>query len=200
MAYVNETDGFVEGIRQFETTDPIEGGADGVDNIALSQLASRTRWLKDLLDATKWSAGDIKEVACTEDYIIANFNSTGLGLTTGERNGWAICNGQNGTIDKGGRVGVGRGTGYSMGDAGGNKDAAVISHTHTTPSVNVTLPRSAADNGETNGNLIMMSNVQAAGSVAFTSATSSSNTGGAGVSGIDRNMQPYIVTLFIQKL
>lgn len=51
MANVNETAGWVPGIRQFETNDPIEGGPDGVDNIALSQLASRTKYLYDLFNS-----------------------------------------------------------------------------------------------------------------------------------------------------
>ncbi|PAJ87926.1 gp53-like domain-containing protein [Burkholderia ubonensis] len=39
------------GIRQFETSDPVEGGPDGIDNVPLRQLANRTRFLKDAHDA-----------------------------------------------------------------------------------------------------------------------------------------------------
>jgi len=51
MANVVENLGWVSGIRQFETTDPVEGGPEGVDNIALSQLASRTKYLYDLVNS-----------------------------------------------------------------------------------------------------------------------------------------------------
>jgi phage-related tail fiber protein len=36
-----------DGIYQLETSDPVEGGPDGIDNLPLRQLANRTRYLKD---------------------------------------------------------------------------------------------------------------------------------------------------------
>lgn len=51
-----------------------------------------------------WLPGDIKELACDATYITANFDNTGLGINL--RQGWAICNGNNGTINKKGRVSV----------------------------------------------------------------------------------------------
>ena len=47
MAFLNETDRYEPGIRQFEITDPLQGGENGVDNIPTRQLANRTRFLKN---------------------------------------------------------------------------------------------------------------------------------------------------------
>jgi len=56
MADLNETAEWSEGIYQFETTDPVLGGAPniatqaGMDNIPHLQLAQRTQWLKAQVD------------------------------------------------------------------------------------------------------------------------------------------------------
>lgn len=50
MADLPEADGFVAGVTQIETNEPVLGGLNGVSNRALKQLASRTRWLKDQYD------------------------------------------------------------------------------------------------------------------------------------------------------
>ncbi|RQR49589.1 hypothetical protein DIE19_31605 [Burkholderia sp. Bp9126] len=47
MADLVESSTWTPGIRQFETSDPVEGGPDGIDNVPLRQLANRTRFLKD---------------------------------------------------------------------------------------------------------------------------------------------------------
>ena len=58
---------------------------------------------KDLLDfaENQWLYGnlygDIKKVFCTDDYIDTHFDETGKGIIGGEREGWAICNGNNAT-------------------------------------------------------------------------------------------------------
>ncbi|MCC5807246.1 MAG: hypothetical protein JJU00_13060 [Opitutales bacterium] len=51
MADLPEDAGFVEAVTQLETTDPVLGGPGGKSNEAHAQLASRTRWLRDLLEA-----------------------------------------------------------------------------------------------------------------------------------------------------
>lgn len=58
MADLKEESKWEPGIRQFETSDPVQGGPDGVDNIALKQLGNRTRYLKDGLDATNTKIDD----------------------------------------------------------------------------------------------------------------------------------------------
>jgi len=169
---------------------------------------------------SQWLTGDIKEIDCTDDYITANFDGTGLGIN--EREGWAICNGQNETRNRNGRVSVAYGTSFpSVGDTvndpvlGGSKDAVVVSHTHYV----------AVSGSQTNGNAgslydgsdanrfergLSTRAFDASGDVfdyelvsvaGQPNAGKTSNaTGSNGVSGTDQNMQPYIVTLFIQKL
>jgi len=44
-----------------------------------------------------WLSGDVKLLQQTMAYIVANFDGTGLGI--GERAGWKVCNGQNGTVN-----------------------------------------------------------------------------------------------------
>ncbi|RKF36153.1 hypothetical protein [Paraburkholderia fungorum] len=46
MTNLVEAEQWEEGIRQFETSDAVMGGPDGVDNIPPRQLANRTTWLR----------------------------------------------------------------------------------------------------------------------------------------------------------
>ena len=46
MANLSETGTYEAGIYQLKTTDPVEGGVDGVSNRQARQLANRTAWLK----------------------------------------------------------------------------------------------------------------------------------------------------------
>lgn len=47
MANLNEEPVWEAGIYQFETTDPVEGGPEGIDNKPTRQLANRTAYLKE---------------------------------------------------------------------------------------------------------------------------------------------------------
>ncbi|KVH43538.1 phage tail protein [Burkholderia diffusa] len=51
MANLKEESRWEDGVYQFETSDPVQGGPDGVDNVPTKQLANRTRYLKDRADA-----------------------------------------------------------------------------------------------------------------------------------------------------
>ncbi|MDE1141133.1 MAG: hypothetical protein PW999_15990 [Paraburkholderia tropica] len=66
---LTETAQWEDGIRQFETSDPVEGGPDGVDNIPTRQLANRTSWLRRVLQfgRTTWIAD-----TGTKNNIVAN--------------------------------------------------------------------------------------------------------------------------------
>jgi len=187
MATVPENLGYVTGIYQLETTDPLEGGPGGKLNQATSDLASRTAWLR----ANRYAQFQVIELDCDAAYITANFNGTGLGLSDGLWPGFAICNGNNGTKNRIGRVGIGFGGVYTMGTAGGNKDAVVVSHNHT---IN---PNIIRKDGATGGEVINYGNDVRIRTVAVTGETATSTTG---ESGTDKNMQPYIVSLFIMKL
>lgn len=69
MTFLNEQDTWEAGIRQLETSDPVEGGPDGVDNIGPRQLANRTRYLlRRLIDGFLTYAPDTG----TKNNIVAN--------------------------------------------------------------------------------------------------------------------------------
>jgi len=67
MANITETVTWDDGVYQLETTDPVEGGEDGVDNAPHKNLANRTLWLKAqlLLKA-------LKNGSATEKFKVAN--------------------------------------------------------------------------------------------------------------------------------
>lgn len=50
MANLIEVPGWEPGIYQLETTDPVEGGPAGIDNLQAKQLANRTAHLKQLVE------------------------------------------------------------------------------------------------------------------------------------------------------
>jgi hypothetical protein len=50
MANLTETPVYESGIYQIETTDPVVGGANGISNLPLKQLANRTAYLKQFAD------------------------------------------------------------------------------------------------------------------------------------------------------
>lgn len=142
-----------------------------------------------------WQRGDVKEIDCDAAYIAANFDVTGLGIN--ERKGWAICNGNNGTRNRNGRVPVqydSTQTEFDLpGKTGGAKTVSLTAaqngpHTHgidwelngTDGSPNGRVLNNPGD-GESNGSGV--------------SQTQSSGTGEA-----HNNLQPYITSLFIQKL
>jgi hypothetical protein len=159
---------------------------------------------KAILDLaeTNWRIGDIKEVDCTDDYITQNFDGNGIGIVGKEREGWAICNGYNAlTRNRTGRVSVAYGKVTpidsapqftSVGSAinapvtGGAKDAVIVSHTHTSTSSVVDTYREISKSGTGSHSVNSPGNVITANEV--------------GVDGTNKNMQPYIVTLFIQKI
>lgn len=46
MANLPESNEWPEGVYQLETSDPVLGGPEGIDNLQAKQLASRTKWLR----------------------------------------------------------------------------------------------------------------------------------------------------------
>lgn len=196
MANVTETSNFDEGIYQLETTDPVEGGALGIANRQAKGLANRTRWLRDNLSLAL--PGDIKEVDCSNAYILANFDPTGLGKN--ERLGWAICNGNNGTRNRNGRTSIAYGTDYDiMGDIGGSKNAILVAHSHK--SVSTVNPTSEyTDTNKYTAAFRTSGGDTQYGLQGTSTLPTRGDTTEAGESGVGRNMQPYIVSLFIQKI
>ena len=59
MANLNETARWEAGIYQFETSDPVMGGPNGIDNRPTRELANRTLWLKTELAKAVQSIGSL---------------------------------------------------------------------------------------------------------------------------------------------
>jgi len=139
--------------------------------------------LLDYIQANLAQSGDIKRIKCDLAYYTDNFEVDGLGKNL--RLGWAQCNGNNGTDDLTGRVGVGYGLGYStFGAIGGSKDAVLVEHSH---GIKYSLTSGGTKYPETPY-------------IGDTIGGDMQGTSTVGVSGTDKNMQPYIINLYIMKL
>lgn len=160
-----------------------------IDVIATGEpnTALEVRTILNALADGSYLTGDIKMVNCSNVYLTANFDSTGLGIL--ERLGWAICNGANGTVNMNGKVPLPYGSSYlTLGATGGE-----VNHTLTVsevPALTVSYTGSSDDTGDDGAYIIT--------SPSDPNTVHTLNTNGGG--GAHNNMQPYIVTLFIQKL
>lgn len=168
----------------------------------------------DVLYTDRPLVGDIKEVACSSTYISTNFETSGInvgrGKSNSERYGWAICNGSNGTIDKRGRVGIGYDHTRTLFDSGSTNGIGAIGGTerHTLDVTEMpshrhdALLRAESGSGYFAGGDTGASGADGIGVTRYTggagSSTTVNTTGGSTVA--HNNMQPYIVTLFIQKI
>jgi hypothetical protein len=140
---------------------------------------------QDLIDFINTNSNafqfEIKDLYVNQTYINDNFDVTGLGILL--MDGWAMCNGQNATPNLDGLVAIGYGTNYNVVNAvGGSKDAVVVSHTH-----GFDLPGDAGGDG-----FVTFQDGNGTGNSYTTEST--------GVSGTNKNMQPYMVLLKIMKL
>lgn len=77
MAYLSEEKKWEEGIYQYETSDPLQGGADGIDNVQGRQLANRTVYLKakvesaqETVAAVEASATAVNAYAIGEQFVL----------------------------------------------------------------------------------------------------------------------------------
>ena len=137
--------------------------------------------LLDFIQSNSAQQYDIKAIYANSTYLGDNFDSNGLGKNL--RAGWAICNGNNGTPNISNRVIVSYGSDFpTLNTVGGSKDAVVVAHSHSI----ATSPNDA---------------------IGYVTAKASSSTGGTeintnsvGESGLNKNMQPYIVLVYIMKL
>ena len=132
---------------------------------------------------------EVKMLNVNQAYIDNNFDGTGLGINL--CTGFARCNGQNGTANMDGRIGIGHGTVTSnIGGFGGEKEhilsaSELPAHTHTNNG-------SSNDNGDP-GQFVITSPNNGGGPTLVQSSTS-------GGGNAHNNMQPYIVQLYIMKL
>ena len=168
-----------------------------------------------IVNAIYGQIGDIKEISCDTTYIANNFKTgtglpdEGLGLPSGERYGWAICNGKNGTVDKRGNVSIGYdpssyATLASTQSGGPNppykqgglktvtlQESEMPIHNHGyTGRDGRGYPRDSADT-------IGGSEGDSGWYRSYVRNTKIENKGGGQA---HNNMQPYIVTLFIQRI
>lgn len=158
---------------------PIENGTD------LYQVT-----FQDLVNFMNINASgiqyEIKELWVNQAYIDNNFDITGLGINL--LTGYALCNGNNGTPPMDGLVSVAYGTNYSViGGFGGSKDAVVVEHFHEMLDDHNVMHN---DGGSTN---------LRTGTPGVSMGTTN-RTKSVGISGTNKNMQPYIILLKIMKL
>ncbi len=73
MANLQETAQWETGIYQLETSDPVMGGADGIDNRQAKQLGNRTLWLKNELEQMSRT---IPDAVTKSDAVNSNSSST----------------------------------------------------------------------------------------------------------------------------
>ena len=145
---------------------------------------------------------EVKTLIVNQTYIDNNFNSTGLGINLCE--GFAICNGNNGTTNDDGLTYNGYGTKYNvMSAVGGSRNAVVVEHSHKEFTIDL---ESGADS-DIGVNSRVARRMTGSGGQDYRlqpSSTGANPTVGVtsteGVSGLNRNMQPYRVVLKIMKL
>ena len=144
----------------------------------LSDSALKKATFQDLVDFININSNafqfEVRTLLVDQQYITNNFDNLGIGVNL--RLGWRIANELNGLVT------IGQGPGYPVGSFGGSKDAVVVAHTHTyKKGIKGRGYRTANDD-----NPIV--------------DVEDSQTSSTGVSGINKNMQPYLVALKIVKL
>lgn len=133
------------------------------------------------------------------------------GLANTIPTGWQLCDGTNGTPDLRNRFVIGAGTTHEVGDKGGSKDAVAVSHTHTGST------NSAGSHRHLEGSIVFhgtgdsvftgdarANGVSYEGRRWYTDTqgahTHSVTVNSAGVSGVDKNLPPYMALCYIMKL
>lgn len=135
---------------------------------------------------------EVKELDCTQQFITDNFNPTGLGINI--MDGFAICNGQNGTKDRRKRTSVGydpttyvNGFNYSqIGNTFGEENHKITKD--ELPKIKLSFP---------------IGDDQTGGGAYSTCGNNGSQSGYTEFMGNDiahNNIQPSIVTLFVQRI
>ena len=132
---------------------------------------------------------EVKELDCPISFLNNNFDTTGLGIN--DMVGWAICNGNNNTQQRGGLVSIGYDKiNHALGTTGGNRDTVVVGHTH-----GITLGQLNGENAQSISEARFSNSGNGSLSQNVTATTTSTGVSGAGM-----NMQPFMVTLMVQNI
>lgn len=99
MANIVDVSAF-DDVYLLDPTDDVLGGINGASNKPLINLANRTRFVKDLVEALGLRVDALRTVGEIQmlgalGFVNTDYDTTGLGA--GNALGWALCNGQNGT-------------------------------------------------------------------------------------------------------
>jgi len=119
-------------------------------------------------------------------------------------NGWALCDGQNGTPDLRNKFVISVGTTYAVGNTGGSADSIVVQHSHTGTTstdgahIHVISGRQTTSTAAVNTTLNTTN-----GTFGSSSAGTHSHTytfDNAGESGTNKNLPPYYALAFIMQI
>lgn len=159
----------------------------------------------------------IATTAFVRDIIPAGIISMWSGSIVSIPSGWALCDGNNGTPNLLDRFVISAGSTYNVGATGGNKDAIVVSHSHTITSTATALSSTAridlANPFNADGTRFTYSELGnrpgldwASGSQSRVSLNLdhnhaiSSSASTEGSSGTNANLPPYLALAYIMKL
>ena len=127
------------------------------------------------------------------------------GSTESIPNGWALCNGFNGTTNLQDRFVVGAGSGYTVNATGGSADAVVVQHNHSYSNFSNpgnhthTYDRSDAGAGTEGGNQGVHDFNSSTSTGGGGSHTHSFDIDNEGVSGTNKNLPPYYALAYIMR-
>lgn len=80
MADLPESAEWTEGIYQLETSDPVLGGPEGIDNLQAKQLANRSKWLKKRIEEIVNGTTSIGKAAQLETARALTFKGAATGI------------------------------------------------------------------------------------------------------------------------
>ena len=137
------------------------------------------------------------------------------GSTGSVPDGWALCNGSNGTPNLQDRFVVGAGSGYAVAATGGSANAVLVTHSHTTDSTinesdtnaksltgtfrNDPQPDPTGIFSQTNINHNEDSDQGTNGRLVAIDATHRHTTDSQGESGTNKNLPPYYALAYIMR-
>jgi len=175
-------------------TGDLIGNVTGISSIASKLQNARTI---TLTGATSGSASFDGSSNITMATVASSQFSSGMvmmysGSSGGIPIGWVICDGSNGTPDLRNRFIVGAGSGYSVSQTGGTKDAGLIKHYHLYNS-GVTAGATALVDEVTSGGVSVLKTLNAATSLTTSVEGTTDGTG------TDTNLPPYYALYFIMK-